>query len=275
MSFIEYNFSIDPTEPAREVLVAELSERGFDSFVETETGMLAYITVENHSKALLEHIYILENPEFKIDWTIQHIEQQNWNAEWEKNFEPIEIDDTCRVRAPFHPKKNVPYEICIAPKMSFGTGHHETTFMMLKLLLGENVQNKTVLDMGCGTGVLAILTEMMGAGQIDAIDFDDWCVENTTENMQMNHCKHINVKLGDASILGSVRYDLIIANINRNTLLEDIPVYVTNLKKEGILLLSGFYLNDLDMISSKCEQFNLRFEKKLEKNNWVAAKYVH
>ena len=274
-SYLEFNFSISPLEPAREILIAELGELGFESFVENENGLLAYILPSNWSETLFKRVFVLQNPSFKIEWTVKEIEQQNWNEVWESNFEPIEINDLCRVCAPFHERKNIPYEIIIEPKMSFGTGHHETTFMMLKVLLDEHVKGKRVLDMGCGTGVLAILSEMLGATAIDAIDIDSWCVENTAENIQRNNCKKIEVKLGDATILGDKKYDTVIANINRNILLEDIPTYASCLNPGGILLLSGFYLSDLDMISSKCQEFNLQFEKNLVQNNWVAAKYVH
>ena len=275
MDFLEFTFSISPLEPAREILIAELGELGFESFVETESGLSAYILPDIWQGKSLEELFVLQNPEFQITWDSREIQQQNWNAEWEKNFHPIEISEECRVRAPFHPEKKVPFEIIIEPKMSFGTGHHETTYMMLKLLLKEAVKGKRILDMGCGTGVLGILTKMRGAKEVDAIDIDEWCVENTKENIFRNQCKDINVALGDASILGQNRYDVIIANINRNILLKDIPAYTSCLNKNGVLLLSGFYLSDLDMISAKCEQYNLQFEKKLKKNNWVAAKYVH
>jgi len=275
LNYVELNFSISPLEPAREILIAELGELGFESFVETENGLLAYILSDNWSDPILGELFILNNPDFEISWTSKEIEQQNWNARWEKNFHPIEISEICRVRAPFHAAKNVPFEIVIEPKMSFGTGHHETTSMMLELVLDEEVRGKEVLDMGCGTGVLAILAKMRQASAVNAIDVDSWCVENTLENIQRNNCSSINVELGNASLLGGKMYDIVIANINRNILLEDIPTYVSCLKKEGTLLLSGFYLSDLDMISSKCEEHNLQFEKNLEKNNWVAAKYVH
>lgn len=275
LTYLEFNFSIFPPEPGREILIAELGELGFESFVEVENGLLAYILLEDAADLNLKELYIFQNPNFDISWTSKEIEPENWNLEWEKNFQPIEVDDQCRIRAPFHEKKDVQYEIIIEPKMSFGTGHHETTYMMLKVVLEENVKGKKVLDMGCGTGVLGILTEMRGAEQIDAVDIDPWCVENTIENIQRNHGKKIEVKLGDASILGGNKYDVIIANINRNILMEDIPTYADCLNKNGVLLLSGFYLSDLDMISAKCWEFNLQFEKNLEKNNWVVAKYVH
>lgn len=275
MVYLEFDFSIIPTETASDILVAELGALGFESFVEKENGLLAYILKEEWTGKSLDELFILQNPNFKISWQFKEIAQQNWNAEWEKNFHPIEINDDCRVRAPFHPSKPVTFEIVIEPKMSFGTGHHETTHMMLQLLLEQSLAGKTVLDMGCGTGVLAILSELKGATDLEAIDIDPWCVENTIENVERNQCNAIKTQLGDAAILGDKNYDLIIANINRNILLADIPTYVACLKPGGILLLSGFYLEDLEQITAKCADNQLKFEKNLLRNNWVAAKYVH
>lgn len=275
MTYLEFEFHINPKVPATEILIAELGALGFESFVEKEEVLLAYIPKNFPYQFRLEELLIVQNPDFEINWSIKEIEQRNWNAEWEKNFQPIDVGKACRVRAPFHPKVEVDHDIVIEPKMSFGTGHHETTFMMLKLLLEEPMASKKALDMGCGTGVLGILAEMLGAKTVDAIDIDPWSFENTQENIERNHCRNITAMLGDSNLLGTSKYDVILANINRNVLLEDIPVYVANLVKGGALFLSGFYSSDLDMISSKCEGIGLRFEKKLSKNDWVAAKYVH
>tara|TARA_R110002074_G_scaffold59183_1_gene144205 strand:- start:38207 stop:38749 length:543 start_codon:yes stop_codon:yes gene_type:complete len=179
------------------------------------------------------------------------------------------------IRAPFHEPIGVEYDIVIEPKMSFGTGHHETTHMMLQHILQLNVKDKTVLDMGSGTGVLAILTAMKGATEIDAIDIDNWCYLNAKENVERNSMDFISVKEGDVLLIKDKKYDLIIANINRNILLADIPAYAHSLNKNGILLLSGFYTQDLEMITEKCKENSLKFEKNLERNNWVAAKYVN
>ncbi len=275
MTYLEYQFQITPVDAGRDILVAELGELGFESFVEQEGGLVAYIQKEDWTDQDLSALYIINNPNFKISWTFKEIEQQNWNAKWEENFSPITVNKDCQVRAPFHPKTAVQYDIVIEPKMSFGTGHHETTFMMLTLLLEETLDGKRVLDMGCGTGVLAILAEKRGASSLQAIDIDEWCVENTTENIQRNLCNNIQVLLGDSSLLDGKKFDVIIANINRNVLLADISRYAECLSEGGTLLLSGFYLSDLDMISAKCAQHNLQFEKKLDKHNWVAVKYVH
>jgi len=273
--YLEYDFTIKPTQPATDILIAELGEVGFESFVENETGLLAYILKSDWREDILNGLYILQQPGFEISWTQKEIQQQNWNAEWERNFHPITVGDRCMVRAPFHPAAEVEYDIVIEPKMSFGTGHHETTHMMLQHILDMDVQGKSVLDMGCGTGVLAILAKKKGAGPVDAIDIDEWCYLNTQENIERNDCGSIKAFQGDSSLLKGKEYDVILANINRNILMEDIPVYVECLTSGGTLLLSGFYSGDLDAISSKCAAYGLQFEKNLEKNNWISAKYVN
>ena len=271
--YIEYNFKVEPLQPGTEILIAELGYVGFESFVETEDGVTAYIQKDEWRDNILDEVEILNSAEFKIDHSFSEIEQINWNIEWEKNFSPIEVDGKCVVRAPFHPERNLEYEIVIEPKMSFGTGHHETTFMMLQYILENEFEGKSVLDMGCGTAVLAILAEMRGASSIDAIDIDDWCYENSLENTEKNHCQNISVYLGDASLLKDQKYDVIIANINRNILLEDMHVYKKCLKSGGLLYLSGFYTQDLAIIKETCNNLGLEFVDNKEKNNWVAAKF--
>jgi len=273
-TYIEYTFKVMPIEPATDILIAELGEVGFESFVETAEGALAYIKEEDWKEDILKDIYILEHPDFSIKHTFVAIEQENWNATWEQNFNPIQVGEACVVRAPFHEKPNVKYDIIIEPKMSFGTGHHETTHMMLDHILNHDFKNKSVLDMGSGTGVLAILAAMKGAATVDAIDIDNWCYVNALENVERNNHKEINVYEGDVSLLKGKTYDIIIANINRNILLADIPKYAKSLNKNGIIFLSGFYLEDISTISEKCSKVGLKFEKNLEKNNWVAVKYV-
>jgi ribosomal protein L11 methyltransferase len=273
--YIEYRFTVEPKEPASDILIAELGEAGFESFVEEEDEVLAYIQKADWSLDILNDIQILTNKNFKIRYGYKEIEQENWNATWEQNFQPIIVDDVCMIRAPFHEPIGVEYDIVIEPKMSFGTGHHETTHMMLQHILQLNVKDKTVLDMGSGTGVLAILTAMRGATKIDAIDIDNWCFLNAQENVVRNKMDLISIYEGDVALLKDKKYDIIIANINRNILLEDLPEYVKSLNKNGILLLSGFYTEDLVMITQKCVELGLKFEKNLERNNWVAAKYVN
>ncbi|WP_430412252.1 50S ribosomal protein L11 methyltransferase [Kordia sp.] len=273
-TYIGYTFKVQPLQPGVEILIAELGFAGFESFVENEEGVNAYIQKDDWNASILEDIQILQNEEFQISYTHEEIAQVNWNEEWEKNFEAIEVDDKCVVRAPFHEKPTVEYDIIIEPKMSFGTGHHETTHMMLQHILKTDVKGKKVLDMGCGTGVLAILAEMKGAQPLDAIDIDNWCYLNTVENVERNNCNHISVYEGDVSLLKDKKYDIIIANINRNILLNDIHQYAACLHSGGILFLSGFYTEDIPIITNECAKNKLKLEDSLEKNNWVALKFV-
>jgi len=273
--YIEYEFHINPIELGAEILIAELGYAGFESFVETETGVLAYIQKEEWFESILNDVEILSSPEFEITYTLKEIDQINWNEEWEKNFEPIVVKDDCAVRAPFHEPFNVIYEIVIEPKMSFGTGHHETTFMMLQYILENDFMGKDVLDMGCGTAVLAILAEMKGAKSGLAIDIDDWCIENSLENVERNNMKSIKVALGDAGVLpDNPTFDIVIANINRNILLNDMAAYVKTLRTGGEVYLSGFYLEDLMAIRECCGQLGLHFIGYKERNNWIAAKFT-
>ncbi|RRA96239.1 50S ribosomal protein L11 methyltransferase [Paenimyroides viscosum] len=274
--YIAYHFKIEPKEPGADILLAELGELAFDSFVETEEGLSAYIQEHDNTTDLLNDVYILSNPEFKVSYQTEEIEQVNWNEEWEKNFEPINVDDLCYVRAPFHEAKNVLYEIVIEPKMSFGTGHHETTFMMMKHLLNIDVTNMEVLDMGCGTAILAILALMKGAKHADAIDIDNWCYLNSIENAERNNIKNIDVYEGDADLLADKtnKYDLVIANINRNILLNDMEAYAKTLKTGGIILFSGFYTEDIAAIEEAANQQNMFLDYQLERNNWASLKFI-
>ncbi|MBP9793583.1 MAG: 50S ribosomal protein L11 methyltransferase [Flavobacterium sp.] len=274
-AYIGYHFTVEPKELGSEILIAELGELPFDSFIETENGFSAYILKDLWKEDILNDIYILNNPDFKISYTYEEIEQVNWNAEWEKNFDPIDVDGLCHVRAPFHEKTNALYDIVIEPKMSFGTGHHETTHMMIQHLLEMDVAGMKTLDMGCGTAILAILAEMKGAQPIDAIDIDNWCYLNSIENAERNNCQHISVYEGDASLLPGKTYDLIIANINRNILLNDMATYAKCLHKDGIILFSGFYEQDVPFIDAACVENGLQFVKKIQRNNWVSLKYVN
>ena len=273
--YIGYEFKVEPLQPGVEILIAELGYAGFESFVETEEGVTAYIQKKEWQENILEDIQILNSDEFKITFEFNEIEQTNWNKEWEKNFNPILVDNTCAVRAPFHDSFNTEYDIIIEPKMSFGTGHHETTHMMIQHILKNDFKDKSVLDMGCGTGVLAILTALKGAKSIDAVDYDHWCYLNSLENVERNNCKQITVIEGNAAALEGKTYDVIIANINRNILMQDMKIYVSCLNKGGMLFLSGFYNDDVPMIQGACEKHMLKFEEKLERNNWVSLKFLN
>jgi len=282
--YLEYTFEVLPIAPGNEILIAQLGELGFESFIETEKGLSAYIqkseafpsVADQHTEnyhEFIQDVQIISSDSFTITYQLKEIEQVNWNEEWEKHFDPIEVDGKCIVRAPFHPKTEVAYDIVITPKMAFGTGHHETTFMMIKQLLKMDLKNKKTLDMGCGTGVLAILAEMRGAQPIDAIDIDPWSYVNTKENVITNHCNHISTYEGNAALLQDKNYDVIIANINRNILLQDIPIYAQCLSKGGLLLLSGFYEADIPLISETCNAHHLYFVSNFERNNWVSCKF--
>lgn len=275
MDYISYNFTVTPKEPASEILIAELGYAGFESFVDTENGFVGYIQKSEWNENILDAIFVLNNDEFKISYEIEEIEQVNWNKEWEKNFNPIQVDDLVSIRAPFHDDPDLKYDIVIEPKMSFGTGHHETTHMMVQHLNRLDLVGKKTLDMGCGTGILAIFAEMKGAQPIDAIDIDTWCYENSIENVERNNCEHINVYEGDAALLKDKKYDVLIANINRNILLNDMSTYANCLNDNGILLLSGFYKEDIPIIEKEISKYDLKIDSVIERNNWVSLKCVN
>ena len=271
MNYIELNFDIFPPHYI-EIIVAALAEFGFESFLEHDTGFLAYIPEKDFNEALFAELDILKDDEFYKTYTIKTIPDQNWNALWESNFEAVEIDKLLYIRAPFHPaKEGFLHEIIIEPKMSFGTGHHETTHLMAKLLLEHTIKDLSLLDMGCGTAILAILAHKMGAKPILAIDNDEWAYNNSLENIKKNDAEAIKVLLGDASLLTNQAFDIILANINRNILLNDIPAYASVLKTKGLLMMSGFYESDLPAIKQKAAQFELHFERYLVRNEWCAC----
>jgi len=273
--FFKINSGSLDIQTAIEILIAELGQVGFESFTENPAGVVAYIQKQDWSESLLSDIQILQSEEVSFSYEVKEIEQVNWNEEWEKNFDPINVDNEVSIRAPFHKNPGLKYDIVIEPKMSFGTGHHETTHLMIQHLMPMDLNGKQVLDMGCGTGILAIFAEMRGALAVDAIDIDRWCYENSLENIERNQCKAISVYEGDARLLKPDAYDLIIANINRNILLSDMAVYAKSLKENGTLLLSGFYTEDIEIINKAAESQHLRQAKKLVRNNWVGLKYVN
>jgi ribosomal protein L11 methyltransferase len=273
--YIGYDFKIEPLQPGAEILIAELGYAGFESFVESDEGVTAYIQKADWNAFILDDIDILKSKEFTITYEFKEIEQTNWNQEWERNFSPIIVDELVSVRAPFHDKPDTEFDLIIEPKMSFGTGHHETTHMMIQHILKNDFKDKTVLDMGCGTGVLAILAEKVGATQLDAIDIDNWCYLNSIENVERNNCKHISVYEGDVALLEGKNYDAIIANINRNILLADIGAYAKCLNANGMLFLSGFYKEDIPLIEAECNRHMLKLNEIIERGQWVSLKFIN
>lgn len=271
MEYIEIVLKFPDSFPGNEILPALLTEIGFDSFIENDlTNMNAYIPAKDFEEDELQEL--LSKLPQKIEYTVVPIPDQDWNETWEKNFTSIRISDNCIVRAPFHESENVEYDLIIDPKMSFGTAHHETTFQMLQLLLQEDLKGKTVLDMGCGTAVLAILADMMGAKKVVAIDNDEWAYRNSLENIDLNKASHTKAFLGDAQMLGDEMFDVIIANITRNILIRDMEHYCSVLNTGGTLFLSGFFVEDNDLLIAETSKYGLTFEKAIEKNNWTAMK---
>ena len=272
--FVCYDFKVDPLYPGCEILIAQLSQLGFDSFQENNDGISAYIDSSVLSTVKVQDIQILNSTEFNISFESNNVKKQNWNIKWESNFEPTYIDKICCVRAPFHKKSNFKYDLVIEPKMSFGTGHHETTSMMISFILANSFYNSSVCDIGSGTAVLAILAEKRGANRIDAIDIDNWCYLNSIENIKRNNSENINVYEGEVEKLMHFKYDNIFANINLNVLLADIPIYSKMLNKDGVLYVSGFYKKDIKSIEKVAEISNLSLVDSKVKNQWVALKFT-
>ena len=268
-NYLEFNFNISPLQPWNEILMAELIEIGFDSFTEEHNGILAYIQKDLFDDKQLQEINMFSNEAVEISYTYQEMPNINWNEEWEKNFEPINVEDQVSIRAEFHSNQNLPHEIIIQPKMSFGTGHHATTYLMIQQMLDMDFENKTVLDMGCGTSVLAIFAKQKGAGKTVAIDIDEWSVENSKENAARNNVE-LEISQGTADNLGAENFDIILANINRNILISDIPTYVSVLNNVGQLLLSGLCFFDVDDILEVCNEQKLTLKRKLQREEWVS-----
>ncbi len=271
MNYIEVKIPKPKDQFRLDLLISDLGDVGFESFAEDDDFLSAYIPEKDYNPEKLLVISaredLTDSPEVNL------IEDRNWNEVWESNYQPVLIDGNCFIRAPFHDADTkAEFNILLKPKMAFGTAHHETTATMISLLLTENVEGKNVLDMGCGTGVLAILAKMKGAKKVAAIDNDIWAFENTVENVELNGLADIDVYQGDAKLLSKDdNYDFILANINKNILLKDIAVYARSLIKSGKLFLSGFYESDLTDISLNCEQNGLKFVFRKSKNNWTAA----
>lgn len=277
MIYTEIAFTITPANPVvNEILTALTAEIGCDSFNESAIGINAYIPEAVFDKAALDAIISSATFEEKVSYETNTIADKNWNEEWEKNyFQPINVDNKCVIHSTFHTDyPEVEYEIIIDPKMAFGTGHHATTSQMVSGTLEMDLKGKSVLDMGCGTGVLAMLAAMKGATPILAIDIDPWSYDNTLENMRINNIDNIEVKCGDASLLTEGEFDVILANINRNILLADMPTYIARLNKGGELLMSGFYSEDLHLIQGKAEELGLSYNYHKVLDNWTVASFL-
>jgi ribosomal protein L11 methyltransferase len=270
LDFIE--LKVDVLPDFTDIIVAELAEAGFDSFVETPQGVDAYAPADVFDESLVQEIVRKYAALTPVTYTFSALPRRNWNEEWEKNYQPIYIGDQCVVRASFHQlPEQYPYEIVINPKMSFGTGHHETTALMLEMQLGVDHAGKRVLDAGCGTGILAIMACKRGAAHVDAYDIDAWAVENARENGQLNGCPNIGIQQGTIEeVQLSGRYDIILANINRNVLLREIPLYAGILRPGGLLLLSGFYEQDITELNKVAAESNLSQTARHVKQHWAA-----
>ncbi|HWL00010.1 MAG TPA: 50S ribosomal protein L11 methyltransferase [Parapedobacter sp.] len=260
----------------RDILINDLGELGFDTFEARESGFAAYIASAQFDRSALESLLIHQPVGFEVSYVVTEIEPQNWNSVWEQNFEPVVVADQCYVRATFHaPAPEYPYEIVIDPKMAFGTGHHQTTSLMMLQLLKETIDGKTVLDMGCGTGILAILAAKLGAAQVLAIDNDPVCVESVEENKIRNDAPLIVTACGSTDLIRGRRFDVILANINRNILLDQLADYAGSLAGDGALYMSGFYEgHDLDVLRSAATKHNLVYRDHEARDGWAAARFI-
>jgi ribosomal protein L11 methyltransferase len=277
MQYIQVTFAFKNIEEyQRDLLINDLAGIGFNTFEDTETGFSAFIEQHSFKESSLKTLLLSFEDELDYSYAVTEIAGENWNEQWEKNFEPLVISDQCYVRATFHtPKPEYPYEIVIDPKMAFGTGHHQTTTMMMEYILSMNLYGKVVLDMGCGTGILAFLAAKKGASQLTAIDYDQVCYESTVENAGLNNVSNIDIICGGKEVIPDDTYDVILANINRNILLDQIVRYAEVLKSGGEIVFSGFYESpDLDMIKEACSNVGVQYKDHKKINEWVAARFI-
>ncbi|MBC7617089.1 MAG: 50S ribosomal protein L11 methyltransferase [Pedobacter sp.] len=277
MEYKKVAFSFSQAEEyQKDMLIAELGDVGFDTFEETETGFDAFIIASQFNETAITEVLNTLEEGVQYAYVIHDIEPENWNEEWEKNFSPLIIANQCYVRATFHdPQPQYPYEIVIDPKMAFGTGHHQTTTMMMEYVLATDLGGKVILDMGAGTGILAILASKRGAKKVIAIDNDDICYESAIENAALNKIANLTSLCGSKESIPVLEFDIILANINRNILLDQIESYAAVLKTKGTIFFSGFYESpDLEMITAHCEQFSLQYVDHKKMGDWVAARFV-
>jgi ribosomal protein L11 methyltransferase len=273
--YISINFIVKPVYPGLEILLAELSQLEFEMFEETNLGLVAYIEEHLFLEKKILDLSIFNSKEFKISFTKKKIKNQNWNKRWESNFDVVEINSSCTVRAPFHEKSNKQFDIIIMPEMSFGTGHHETTQLMMKYILELNISEFMVCDIGCGTGILSILAEMKGAKKIDAVDISKNCCNNTLSNIKLNNCDKIFVHNSNSKILQGKLYDLILSNMTYDKLSKNFKNFSTLINEGGELIISGFFENDLGLINDELIRYNFTFINNIHKNKWVAARFAY
>jgi len=272
--YLVVNLQVKPLQEGRDILIALLDSIGYDSFEETAVGLNAYIVAEDFDASTLEALPLFSNPAFTISYDTKELDNINWNEEWERHYEPVSLNKDLYIRAPFHePQGDYRFEIVIEPKMSFGTGHHFTTRLMSAAMFNIDFQGKDVLDMGTGTGILAILAEKLEAKKILAIDNFEWAVENTAENAQRNACTKVEAIHGEASALSGKNFNVVLANINRNVLLEDMEAYVRSMRPGADLLLSGFFDYDFSLIDEAAKAQGLEFLGKIEENRWQCCHY--
>jgi ribosomal protein L11 methyltransferase len=275
MNYIELVVNVEPKEQGSDVLIAQLAELGYESFIETEKGFNAYIQEGDYNTQQLNLALSFYTDFFKFEYSANTIRQQNWNKEWENNFQPIDVKGKCYIRAPFHEApKGYLYDVIIEPKMSFGTGHHSTTQLMIQKLMELDVKGKSLLDMGCGTGVLAIVASRMGADPITAVDIDEWSYENTIENCGKNNIKNVDVHKGNVQILAGRVFHSILANINKNVLLKDLNVYKEVLEKSGNLVISGFFETDIDELTAKAQELGLLVKDRVIQEQWAMLHFI-
>lgn len=270
MDYIELDIKFEELNPWQDIATALLAEINFESFENTDLGLKAYISKDDFTGLDSIKTYLSEN--LNVPYTIEENlhKDQNWNATWEANFEPIFIQNKLEIIAPFHESKKLEFSIIINPQMSFGTGHHETTRLISTYLLEFDLNGKKVLDMGTGTGVLAILAEKKGAKNILGVDIEDWAFNNAKENISLNKCSQIDIRKGDIDCVHEENFDILIANINKNVLLKHLPSYSNKLKSAGDLFLSGFFRSDKQDLVTKAEECGFKFVKELNENDWSA-----
>ena len=269
MEYTEIDIRLNPVIPFADILVARLNEIEFESYCEDETGIKAYVQTHLLDESALKEIINEVAKLCKLSSSITNVPQENWNKKWENNFDPVYINNKCVIRAHFHDAfPNVEHEIIITPKMSFGTGHHETTALVMNEMFGIDFKDKAVLDMGSGTGVLAILAAKLGATSLIGIDFDEWAYENALDNAAINAISTISFIHGDAGAIGDATFDIILANINRNIILKDIAIYVKAMNIKSEIIFSGFLKEDIPLILKKSEQLGLELVVSKHKNKW-------